>query len=375
MIVKHAAIDANYLIIGGGIVGLSVGFGLLQAGYSVTLIDESDSALRASRGNFGLIWVQGKGVSEPAYARWTQRSATLWPEFARAVEHHSDMSLNLEQSGGLSYYLDEAELYQTAEAYKTLAATLNNDYPFDVLNASQLCAEEPNIGPGVAGGILHHQDGHVNPLRLLAGLAIAFRRLGGQVISGQEVTQVKRFNSGIRLMHEKQVLCDGEQVVLCAGLGADRLGPPLGFHAPVRAQRGHILITSKLPPLIRRPSDVIRQVNDGGVQIGASAEEVGPDDRETLTMTATLSRDAITLFPKLATANLVRSWAALRIMSPDGYPIYQQSPWYANAWFVTCHSGVTLAAVHAVDLPQWIVSAENGPDLSAFSENRFRKTE
>ncbi len=363
---------ADYLIVGGGIVGLSVGFGLLQAGYRVILVDESDTALRASRGNFGLIWVQGKGISLPAYAQWTQQSAALWPEFARQVEYYSETALCLDQRGGLSYYLTDESLDQAIREYSALAAQLVDDYPFEKLNPAALRRAEPHIGERVAGAILHHQDGHVNPLKLLAGLSVAFRRLGGEVIAGCHVDQIEINDAGVRLVHQGKTLCSGGEVVLCAGLGAGHLGPQLGFNAPVRAQRGHILITAKLPPLMNRPSDVIRQVDDGGVQIGASAEEVGPDDREMLGVSARLAKDAITLFPALAKANLVRSWAALRIMSPDGYPIYQQSSQYPGAWFVTCYSGVTLAAAHAMILPQWILSANEPPDLSAFSEDRFR---
>ena len=67
--------ETDYAIIGGGVVGLSVAHGLLGLGRRVAVLDEGDSAFRASRGNFGLVWVQSKGLNAPAYARWTRRSA------------------------------------------------------------------------------------------------------------------------------------------------------------------------------------------------------------------------------------------------------------------------------------------------------------
>ncbi|MGF1626337.1 MAG: FAD-dependent oxidoreductase, partial [Alphaproteobacteria bacterium] len=67
--------ESDYAIIGGGVVGLAVAFGLLGLGRRVLVLDGDDGAFRASRGNFGLIWVQGKGLGAPAYARWTRRSA------------------------------------------------------------------------------------------------------------------------------------------------------------------------------------------------------------------------------------------------------------------------------------------------------------
>jgi len=86
---------------------------------------------------------------------------------------------------------------------------------------------------------------------------------------------------------------------------------------------------------------------------------------------AALAKRAVDLFPKLAHAKLVRSWASLRIMAPDGIPIYQESPDHRGVFFVTCHSGITLAAAHSEFLTAWLTGAKNTPDLSAFSEARF----
>ena len=63
--------EADYAIIGGGVVGLSVAWGLLKRGKRVTVIDGDDGSFRASRGNFGLVWVQSKGMNQPRYAQWS----------------------------------------------------------------------------------------------------------------------------------------------------------------------------------------------------------------------------------------------------------------------------------------------------------------
>ena len=149
------------------------------------------------------------------------------------------------------------------------------------------------------------------------------------------------------------------------------LGPKLGFKAPIRPQRGQVMITEKLPKLINRPSLIARQVDEGGIQIGATNEEVGLDDGVTQPGLSGLAAGAIAAFPALAKAQLVRSWGALRILSPDGLPIYQESPEMEGAYLVTCHSGITLAAAHARSLPDWLEGSDGAPNLEVFSENRF----
>lgn len=145
----------------------------------------------------------------------------------------------------------------------------------------------------------------------------------------------------------------------------------VGLKAPVSPQRGQILVTEKLPPFLNRPSSLIRQVDEGGVQIGNSKEAVGFDDRDTVDTAAAMASQAVRIYPSLRKARLVRHWAALRVMSPDGLPIYQHSAQYPGASLITCHSGITLSAVHARLIPQWLEHRADAPDLEFFGEQRF----
>lgn len=367
---RRGGMESDYAIIGGGVVGLSVAWGLLRRGLSVTVIDGEDTSLRASRGNFGLVWVQSKGMKQPRYARWSQASAALWRGHADELSDVTGIDIGLRQDGGYDLHFSEDTLAQTVARYEKLKAELGGDYPFEVLGNNVMRKEEPNIGPKVVGAILHRQDGHANSLRLLSALARGVRHKGGQVLVGQRVVSVRR-DDLFRLACADGTTVAARKIVLAAGLGAATLGPLLGFRAPVRPQRGQVLITEKLPRLINRPSLIARQVDEGGIQISATNEEVGFDDGVTLKGMATLARDAIMAYPVLGKAQLVRSWGALRVLSPDGLPIYQESRVMPGAYLVTCHSGVTLSAAHALLLPDWLEGSPDAPDLKVFSEDRF----
>lgn len=363
--------EADFIVIGGGVVGLSVAFGLVQRNHRVLVLDGDDGDYRASRGNFGLVWVQGKGLSAPEYARWTRRSAELWRAFSQELEGESRENLCLSQNGGYDIHFTEETLSETVGKYEELKAKLGDDYPFEVLRANELKRYEPSIGPAVAGAILHHEDGQVNPLILLKALASAFTRNGGSLQAAVRVVSVETTPSGFRAKTANGASHTGGNVVMAAGLGGSALGPQLGFKAPLTPLRGQNLITEKLPRFMNRPSVIARQVNEGGVQIGDSKEPVGFDDRETLPTIARIAARAVKTYPILAKAKLVRSWGALRVMTPDGLPIYQQSTIAPGAFLVTCHSGITLAAVHKEILPLWLEGANDAPDLEVFSEDRF----
>ena len=102
-------VRSEYAVVGGGLVGMAIAYGLARIGKQVAVLDEGDDAFRASRGNFGLIWVQGKGASMPDYARWTRRGAALWPQLAAELNALTGVDVELSQIGGLEGELEAVD--------------------------------------------------------------------------------------------------------------------------------------------------------------------------------------------------------------------------------------------------------------------------
>ena len=139
------------IITGGGLIGLSIGYGLSIRGFSVLILDEGDLDIRAARGNFGLVWVQGKGAYFPSYADWTMRSATLWPQFADSLSSFGGPSIGLNQSGGLAVCLSDEEMQQRNDKLKNLRSNQNGRFEFQMLDRRELEDLMPGIGPKVVG--------------------------------------------------------------------------------------------------------------------------------------------------------------------------------------------------------------------------------
>ena len=163
----------------------------------------------------------------------------------------------------------------------------------------------------------------------------------------------------------------GHRVVLAAGNGNRELGQFVGLDIPVSPQRGHIVVTERVEPLFNHVLGQIRQTDEGTVMLGATAEDVGFDTSFNFDMAAKIVNRAIRKVPSLKTLKLIRSWSALRIMSPDGFPIYEESSEFPGAFVVTCHSGVTLAAAHALKLAPQLLEKTFNTSFAAFSPRRF----
>ncbi len=365
-----AAADVDTLIIGGGIVGTALAYGFARAGERVHLLDEGDDAYRAARGNFGLVWVQGKGLDRPDYARWSMQSAARWPAFAAELADRTGVDVELQQPGGLGMCLDEDELAERVVQLSALRDALGGAYPFEVMDAAAVRALIPQTGPEVVGATWCPLDGHASPLRLLRALLQAFTAQGGVLTAGTRVSAIRPTGGGF-LVQAGERTFGAARVVLAAGLGNRTLAPLVGLRAPVEPNRGQILVTERLQPFLRHPTLHVRQTGEGVVQIGDSKEDVGFDDGTSLAQLSRIAARAARCFPLLDGVNIVRTWGALRVMSPDGYPIYQASRECPGAFLVTCHSGITLAAQHAGPLVDWMRGGAEPPEILGFKAERF----
>ncbi|WP_420349429.1 NAD(P)/FAD-dependent oxidoreductase [Pelagibius sp.] len=359
-------------IVGGGLVGSALAYGLARAGAEVLLLDAGDDSFHASAGNFGLVWVQGKGLGLAEYAALSRRSADLWSGLAAGLAEDSGIDCGYRRTGGTKLALSEEELARFETALKRMhnqAAPGDNDTR--IVDRGELMDLAPAIGPAVVGGTYCPHDGFADPLATLAALRRALlRRPKVRIVTGKVTGLSGERGGGFTLSTASQRFRAGT-VVLAAGLGNAALAPALGLAAPLRPQRGQILVTERLPRFLDLACHTVRQTGEGTVLLGDSHEDVGFDRGTSQAVARAVVDRAVKTFPCLADARLVRQWGALRVLSPDGFPIYQESERFPGAFLMTCHSGVTLAAVHALELADDLLAGRLAERYPAFSAARF----
>lgn len=367
--------SADVVVAGGGLVGASIAWGLVRKGLRVVILDEGDLAFRASRGNFGLIWVQGKGLDAPVYAHLTLDSAEAWPGFARELTLASDIAPMMTEAGGYGFCFSEEEFAGKAAAMARLSEQTGGRFRYRILDAEALRAALPWIGPTVAGAVRSPHDRAANPLMLLRGLHVALGRHGAYLRPESPVRRIAPQPGGGFVVETETARIAADRVVLAAGLGNAALAPMVGLCAPVRPVRGQILVTARMAPFLADATNVLRQMPEGGCLIGDTSEEAGLDPGVRPPSLAWMAARALRLAPALRHAEIVRSWGALRVMTPDGLPIYQQSAAHPGAWLATVHSGVTLAPIHAGRIADAVTAGEMPAALAPLSGARFRGAE
>ena len=366
--------DYDVAIVGGGLLGSAFAFGLSAAGLRSVVLDEGDHAIRTARGNFGLVWVQGKGAGMREYARWTMHSALEWRAFADRLAAETGVDVGFHQPGGFCIALSEDEYRQNLAQLQSLRADAGDEgYAVEELDRNELQNTLPGIGPEVCGATYCPHDGHVNPLKLLRALHDGFQRHGGTYLPRQRVVKIEALaGGGFALTVERHApRVRAGKVVIAAGHGAAALAEQMHIHAPVFQEQGQIVVTERAPPSLHYPTNYVRQTDEGNYLLGPSARDVGFDLSTEASTLRDIARRCSRAFPHLRALRVQRAWAALRIMTPDGFPVYDQSPTFSGAFSFACHSGVTLAAAHATDVCGWVKQGAIPDAYRCFSADRF----
>jgi glycine/D-amino acid oxidase-like deaminating enzyme len=306
----------------------------------------------------------------PPYAHWTRRSAELWPDLAVRMADQTGVDVALRQPGGLTFCLSDQELEHRAGMVQRMHNE-SGDIGTRILDRTEVHAMVQGLGDRGVGASFCPIDGHASPLYLLRALHAALEGAGGTYWPNRKVTAIDA------APHSFTVHCEAERflagkLVIAAGLGSRDLAPMVGLDMPVTPLQGQIIVTERMRPFLNYATHVVRQTAEGTVMLGDSQEDVGFDLTTRVDVLKHIAQRNVQVFPALTDASIVRMWAALRVMSPDGFPIYDQSERFPGAFAATCHSGVTLAGAHALALAPAILDGVLPEALAAFSPTRFR---
>ena len=367
----------DLLVVGGGLSGSATALGLVRQGArKVLLLDEQLPSQRLSRGNFGLTWFMCKGAGNPGYARWCRMAAKAWPDFAAELEEETGYDVELEWTGGAVHAIGDAQLQGYADSVSDLRAVCAEaglDYPVEILNRSEFADIVPNmtLGEEVSGAMYTREQGHVNPLKLLAALRCAFQRRGGEYHGTRGVRAILPQGDGTYVVKTGAEDYRCRKLVLAAGHGSSRLLASLGETLHIYPQRGQLMVTERHKRLLTVPLLSVRQTQDGTFMIGLSSEETALDAQVTPEAMQSQAENAIKLFPMLANLNWVRAWGAIRVMTPDGAPIYSRVAGHPNITVLALHSAVSLAPLQAQSIAPWVLEGRDDALISQFSNGRF----
>jgi len=255
----------DVVIVGGAIVGASLAYGLAKLGLKVAVLDEGDDAFRASRGNFGLIWVQNKGLGCPNYARLSLRAAEAWPALADDLLQMTGVDCAYQKTGGLTLCLSDEEIDFFVKIHATIQREVGGKHVnAELLDNKALRELMPAVAPDIPAALYSTPDGICNPLYLLRAFHTSFSQVGVTYLGNHRVRQITCNGPNDFLVETegKQRFLNGGKLVLAAGLGNANLAPMVGLQASVTPLQGQIVVTERVAPFKCIPNGMLRPTKD-----------------------------------------------------------------------------------------------------------------
>jgi glycine/D-amino acid oxidase-like deaminating enzyme len=372
----------DVVVVGAGMVGAACALYAARSGLDVALVDRGPVAGGTTGAGEGNLLVSDKAPGPELLL--ALHSCRLWAElaeeFGTAVEY--------EPKGGVVVATgpaDLAALDDFAAAQQTAGVRAIS------VGADELRALEPDLAPGLAGGVLYPQDAQVMPALAAAHLV---RDSGARLLTGTTVTGVLRTSGGaVRGVRTDRGELHAPAVVNAAGTWGGEVAALAGVSLPVLPRRGFVLVTEPLPPRRVRhkvyaadyvadvasdsaalqTSPVVESTAAGPVLIGASRERVGFDRSVSLPAVRALAAGAVRLFPFLAEVRAMRTYVGFRPYLPDHLPAIGPDPRVPGLYHACGHegAGIGLATGTGQSIARLLAGERPELDLAPFRPDRF----
>lgn len=361
--------EAEVVVIGGGIIGCSIGYHLARAGRKVVLMEKEVIAYMESGRNGGGVRQQGRDLRELPMA---MESINMWQTLGEEL----DCDIEYRRAGNLMIATsdEEAEKIRNAVAQQqALGLTL---FFLTGKEAREVC---PALSDCVVAASFCPTDGNANPMATTIGFGRAAARAGVRIMLHTEAIGIEVANGEVRGVTTQKGTVRSAVVVNAAGPWARRIGELAGCNVPVINRRNQIIATEKLPPVfsqfISGSTIYMRQTRSGNVVIGGS----GPWERvcyEAGTTSHTIMRyasRASMLAPVLKLSTVMRAFAGISGRTMDELPImgFVDSPkGFCNACGFSGH-GFALGPITGKLIAELVLNGKPSLSLDAFHIGRF----
>lgn len=364
--------NADVVVVGGGVVGLSLAWRLAQAGTAVAVIDAGCDDGQASIASAGMLAPLAESERPGPLVRLGLDSLRRYPGFVSALREETGEAPRLAGPGMLRVAAGPGEEEALAAAF---AWQKTAGLPLDWLDADAVQGLEPALSDGVRAAVLSPEEKHVEPGALLAALTAACRRRGVRIESSRALGFETRGRRVVAVETAAGPRGCG-QAVIAAGAWSAILTRRLGLELALFPVRGQLLALRCRHPLLRHTvysrAGYLVPRSQGRLVVGATVERVGFDPATTDAGEAALLAAARRLAPPLAALPVESRWAGLRPGSGDGLPILGRLPGWENACVAAGHfrNGILLAPVTADALSRLILEGACDPSLEPFGAGR-----
>jgi glycine oxidase len=362
-------VDSPQVVIAGaGIIGLSLALDLATHGLRVTVLDRGSAMTEASWAAAGML-AANDPENPPQLAELALHSLSLYSDYLARIASLANRQVPLRTSTTL-------QASHPQRSFKPGEAA-----PHRRLSATEATALVPHLNPGARDFLLIEEQS-LDPRDLCISFPLAAKAAGVVIRENHPVVSIDAEADGKITIQTPIEPITATHFVNCAGAWAtfpalranDR---PSSHHPPVTPVKGQMVTVrlrgrDRLETVLRTPDIYLVPRGEARITIGATVEQAGFDKTVEPHAIARLLQAAAELYPPIADAEILETWAGLRPATADSLPLLGKASIQANYWIATGHyrNGILLAPGTARLLSQAIRGETPELDISAFAPNR-----
>ena len=368
--------ERKTIIIGGGVIGLSIAWRLARRGEDVLVLERGETGQEASRVAAGMLAAAAEvGFEEPELYALCRTSLKRWPSFAAELESESGMSLEYSSFGTLVVADDRDAAEALRRGYRFQK---EQGYPVEWLSGGEALEKEPFLSPRIVAAVSVPEDHSVDNRKLVHALAAATTSHGGGIREQATVKHLDFTGGGVRVEMAGGEVHEADRIVVAAGAwSAGISGLEDAFRPPIRPVKGQILELKMVAPfalnhVVRGPKAYLVPRKDGRLIVGATSEEMGFDRSMTVGAIHGILDGAWEIVPGILDQELLSIDVGFRPASRDHQPIvgFTSDP---RVFMATGHyrHGIVLSAVTATASEQMLLDGSTDDVMTFFSPRRF----
>tara|TARA_B100000427_G_C15516078_1_gene598231 strand:+ start:2257 stop:3372 length:1116 start_codon:yes stop_codon:yes gene_type:complete len=367
------------LIIGGGIIGLSIAWRLIGIGKKVIIVDKKNLGKEASWAAAGML--SGRLDLKPCEKQLLpifEKSHLEWPKFAKELESKSGKSIGYRKEGTLMVSCDFNEEKKLKNNYNFLKKNKANIF---WLSGKEIREKEPYVSNNVLSGFFSPEDHHVNNRYILDALITILKKNKNNCIfkENTEVEKIITKKNQVVGVKTKNEIIKTKEIIICSGAWTNKIKNIAVKEVSIRPVKGQMIClkmpktTELLKHILWRENVYLVPRDNSDLIIGSTEEEMGFDKNLTAGGIYNLLKIAREVLPGVEDLSIVESWSGLRPTTRDEAPIIGPSKKIRGLIYATGHhrNGVLLAPLTSNVIKNYYLNGKIGNDFDNFKPGRF----
>lgn len=385
---------ANFeaLVIGAGAVGSAVAYTLQKAGMKTALLDRGDVCSGtggASNGNISAVLRQPGPELEMTIAG-----------IDRLIQfnNESEEDFSFHQRGSTLVCEDEFDVNFCQELLKK-----QREYKMPVrwLDSKELHEREPYLAPDILGAIECDIDSTLNPMHVTYAMAKNAKKMGAQVFTHHEITDIIISKDGcVKGVETVKGCFNADYVIICTGAFSNAVGRMANLDIPIIPRKGHILVTENTPRTVRRKvsevkyaalryqkegvevdplieqlgiSMVVQPMEEDYYLLGSSREFCGFDFDTSPLVVELIARRNLRFFPIMKQLKIIRTYTGLRPYTADHMPIIGPVTAIPGLYIAAGHEGegIGMSLITGSIISHYLTGAPIEFEISSMVPDRF----